>query len=284
MELYDLEQGLKSVASGGHVLNCQELTGIQAGLTMLKSQEKYPNIFFWGKVFGLNADYYVAYGLKAPEFEFPPKTFYYAGEDFEFKPLPKISAEAAEKLLALGSDKPFVGQADKVIEPVAEGEEEPPAEEEGEGEGVAKPKKLTECDRLAKVVQEIDFDTAVVPKGAHAVNENHVVVPRGDFKGLGATEATSLSKYVHYRPPSSIAALRALARTDAEFYANFLDPVESDLPKGCWAVRQDPSATLVTLRSLAWPGYVAYHIPGTTKFGGLYFGYAQKSRDLPFML
>jgi len=134
------------------------------------------------------------------------------------------------------------------------------------------------------MVQEIDFDTAVVPKGAHALNEAHVVVPSGDFKGLGLSEAMSLSKYVHFRSPSSIAALRALARTDAQFYANFLDPLEGDLPKGCWAVRQDPSATLVTLRSLTWPGYIAYHVPGTTKFGGIYFGYAQKSRDLAFLL
>jgi len=282
MELYDLEQGLKAVASGGHVLNCQELTGVQSGLTMLKSKEKFPNIFFWGKIFGLNADYYIAYGMKDPDFEFPPKTFFFAGEDFEFRPLPKLTNEVAEKILALGLEKPFTGTADKSIEPVAEGD--PPPEEEADGEQADKPAKLTEADRLAQVVTEIDFDTAVVPKGSYALNETHVVVPSTDFKGLGATEASSLAKYVHFRPPASIAALRALARTDAEFYANFLDPLETDLPKGCWAVRQDPSATLVTLRSLSWPGYVAFHVPGTTKYGGTYFGYAQKSRDLPFML
>lgn len=279
MELYELEQGLKSVASGGHVLNCQELTGIQAGLTMLKSTEKYQNIFFWGKIFGVSADYYVAYGMKDPEFEFPAKSFYYAGEDFLFRQLPKITNDIADRILALGIDKPFVGSADKSIEQVGEGEE-PPADEEPSG----KPAKLTEVERLAQVVQEIDFDTAVVPKSAHALNEAHVVVQSSDFKGLGTTEASSLSKYVHLRPPASTAALRALARTDAEFYANFLDPLEGDLPKGCWAVRQDLSANLVTLRSLAWPGYLAYHIPGTTKYGSMYFGYAQKSRDLAFLL
>lgn len=286
MELFDLEQGLKSVASGGHVLNCQELTGVQAGLTMLKSKEKYSSIYFWGKIFGLNADYYISYGIKAPEFEFPAKAFYFAGEDFEFRPLPKITSEVAEKILALGLDKPFSGSADKSIEPASADGEEPPADDGGDGDGqaAAKSAKLTEADRLAQVIQEIDFDTAVVPKGSYSLNEAHVVVPSTDFKGLGVTEATSLSKYVHYRPPSSIAALRALARTDAEFYANFLDALETDLPKGCWAVRQNPSATLVSLRSLSWPGYVAYHMPSTTKFGGTYFGYAQKSRDLPFML
>lgn len=286
MELFDLEQGAKSVACGGNVLNCQELTGLQVGLTMLKTKEKFPGIYFWGKIFGTSADYYVAYGLKNPEFEFPLKVFFFAGEDFDFKPLPYPSQDKVDQLQELALEKPFTGKADTPVGKPSGGEAEA-ADEGGEGEAQesgAGSSKATEKDRLGQVVVDIDFDTAVVPRGAHRLNEAHMVVPSGDFKGLGLTEATMLSKYVHFRPPASVAALRALARTDAEFYANFLDPLEGDLPQGCWAIRQDPSATLVTLRSLSWPGYVAYHAPDTTKFGGLYYGYAQKTRDLPFLL
>mmetsp|Transcript_5566 Transcript_5566/g.17121 ORF Transcript_5566/g.17121 Transcript_5566/m.17121 type:complete len:285 (+) Transcript_5566:92-946(+) len=284
MEFYDLEQGLKAVSSAGRVLNCQELTGLQAGLALLKSKEKYAQIYLWGKVFGEALDYYIAYGLRDSEFEFPSKEFYYSGEDFEFKALPRLTEEVAERVIEITSerDKPFTGKLEELLEPPAEGEE-PPAEEGGEEQG-EKPPKLTELDRLAQAVQEIDFDTAVVPKGAHSLNEAHVVVPASDFKGLGFTEAAAINKYVHFRPPTSVAALRSLARSDIQFYAEFLDGLEGDLPKGCWAVRQDPSAALVTLRSLSWPGYVAYHVPGTNKFGGIYFGYGQKCKDLPFLL
>jgi len=284
MELFDLEQGLKSIASAGSVLNCQELTGLQAGLSLLRSKEKYPQIYLWGKILGQSADYYIAYGLRDSDFEFPSKDFFFATESFEFVALPRLTEEVADRIIEVLSEKerPFTGKPDELLEPPADGED-PPADEGGE-EGAEKPAKLTEVDRLAQVVQEIDFDTAVVPKGAHSLNEAHVVVPSSDFKGLGLTEATAISKYVHFRPPTSVACLRALARADVQFYANFLDPLESDLPKGCWAVRQDFSATLVTLRSLSWPGYVAYHVPGTTKYGGLYYGYAQRSRDLPFIL
>lgn len=283
MDLFDLEQGMKAVACGGNLLNCQEITGLQAGLTMLRCKEKFTGIYLWGKILGLKADYYVAYGMKDPDFEFPQKVFFFAGEDFEFKALPLLTEEVAEQILALDLEKPFTGQPDFVIEPPVEGEDAP---DEGDGDEAAEGKlnKLTEKSRLMQLVQEIDFDTAVVPRGAHRLNEAHVVVPSADFRGLGLTEATSLSKYVHFRPPASIAALRALARTDAEFYASFLDPLDGDLPRGCWAVRQDQSASLVTLRSLSWPGYVAFHVPQTSKYGGLYFGYGQKSRDLPFML
>lgn len=289
MDLFNLEAGLKSVSSAGNVMNCQELMSIQAGLTQLKSTEKYSDIYLWGKIYGHNidptksADYYIAYGLRDSEFEFPFKDFYYAGADFDFKALPRLSEESADKIIELALEKPFTGTPAEPLEPPKEGDE-PPADDAEAAPDTSKPVPLTEVDRLAQVVQEIDFDTAAVPKGAHAINEAHVVVPSSDFKGLGVTEATSVTKYVHFRPPTSVACLRALARTDIQFHSEFLDSLESDLPKGCWSVRQDPSATIVTLRSLAWPGYTAYHVPGTTKYGGLYFGYGQKNKDLPFIL
>jgi len=292
MELFDLEYGLKSVASAGYMLNCQETTALQAGLTILRSQQKYDKVFLWGKIFGQKADYYIAYGLRDSEFEFPSKEFYVAMEgkgvegsdpaiaEFEFQALNRLSEEAADRIIALGADKIFTGVPTTLLEPPVDPDgAEPPAED-----APPAPPSLTEADRLSQVVQEIDFDTAAVPKGSYALNEAHQVVPSSDFKGLGLTEAKALASYVHFRPPTSVACLRALARTDIQFYTNFLDPLKEDLPKGCWAVRQDPSVSLVTLRSLMWPGYCSYHIPGSSKFGGLYFGYGQKNRDLPFIL
>jgi len=284
MELADLEQGVKLCASGGAVLNCQELTGLQSGLNVLQQQEKFSKVYFWGKVFGLSGDYYVACGLLEPEFEFPEKVFHYASEDLTFQPLPKLTAEEVDKLLALRLEKPFSGKPDVVIEPSAEGEE-PPAEDDGGNEGDAsKPKKLTEAHWLAHAVSQIDFDTALVPKGAYMMNDNHVIVPARDFKGLSLTEAMCLSNYVHFRPPTSIAGQRALARKDAAFVTNVMDPCEKDLPKGCWSVRQDPSVTVVTLRSLIWQGYTAYSLLGCPKFGGVYFGYGQRCKELPFLV
>lgn len=290
MELCDIEYGIKSVASAGFVLNCQEITALTAGLTILKSQEKYDSIYFWGKIFGQQADYYIAYGLRESEFEFPSKNFYVAmegkgaegaGAEFEFQPLNRLTEDMADRILALGVSKIFTGVPSTLLEaPVDPDAAADPDAPEG-GEPTI---PLTEADRLSQMVQEVDFDTAVVPKGAYALNENHLVVPSSAFKGLGLTESKSVDNYVHFRPPTSVACLKALAKTDVQFFFNFLDPLKDDLPKGCWAARQDPSVALVTLRSLAWPGYVSYHVPGSTKFGGLYFGYGQKNRDLPFIL
>jgi radial spoke head protein 9 len=263
MELFDLEASVKLVASAGNTLNVHEILCIQAGLTKLKTNEKYDKIYFWGKIFGQNSDYYIAYGLKDSDFEFPHKKFYFATESFVFAELPLITEEVADKIIEEFQETLFTGLPDTPLSTEAE---------------------VTELDHLAQVVAEIDFDSSVVPKGAYALNEVHSVVPNMDFNGLSSDPSTKLENYLHFRPPTSVAKLRALARDDVQFYSNFLDSLEEDLPNGCWAIRKDPSTSVVTLRSLSWPGYIAFHTQGTKKFGGLYFGYAQKNRDLPFLL
>ncbi|CAJ1385911.1 unnamed protein product [Effrenium voratum] len=260
MELEDL----RYVASGGHVLSCEEFTCLQAGLSLLKASECQAQ--FWGKILGKESDYYVACAVKGCKSVYPAKCFYYAGEDFHFKAVPELTEEVGEAITMLQLTSPLTGKPTALLESV-EGSE---------------PKALTELSRLALLIQEIDFDTSVVPKGAHALNESQVVVPNSSFQGLEAAKATSLVNYVHFRTPASVVSLKAQG-SDLEFQSNFLDSLE-DLPKGCWAVRQDAATALVTLRSLLWPGYSAFHVPGTGKFGGVYFGYASKNNDLAFLI
>jgi len=277
MDLEDLEQGLRSVSSSGNVLSCEQLTSIQAGLTLLKGKEKLKAVYLWGKFLGKEADYWVAYGLTESKLEYPTKMFYYAGEDYDFKALPMITEEVGEAITMLNLTGPLTGLPSTILEMfVEEGmENEAP---------MAPAMKVTELERLSLLVQEIDFDTAVVPKGAHSLSEAQIVVTSNQFQGLDVSKASSLENYVHFRPPASVASLKAHAQSDLQFYSNFLDPLSSDLPKGCWVVRQDPTGALVTLRSLTWPGYQAFHVPGTTKFGGVYFGDATKNTDLAFLL
>lgn len=287
MELLNLESGLKRVASGGFVLSTQETSGLEAGLSLLKAKEQFQRLCFWGKIFGQTADYYIAFGTRGGDFEFPTKHFYFATKDFQFNALKPPSSQEADRIVDLCGDKPLVGVPGTGLEPPKEGDEEPPPAEEAE-EGAPQqdgPKKLTEMDRLAMLVQDIDFDTSAVPRGAFTIDENHTVVPSRDFKGLSASDALALTSYVHFRAPVSISSLRTLARKDSQDYSgHILDGLDCDAPKGCWAVRKDPVADLVTLRSLTWPGYIAYHAPETMSFGGVYFGYAQKEINLPFLI
>jgi len=274
MDIQDLEQGLRNVSSGGHVLSCEQLTAVQAGLTLLKAREKHQEMCFWGKILGKEADYYIAFGVGVSNLEYPSKCFYYAGEDFEFKPLPGLTEEVGEAITALQLTTAFTGVPSTPLEL--------PAEEGFETE--APTVVATELERLSLMVQEIDFDTSVVPKGAHCLNEAQNVVPNTQFMGLDTAKASSLTNYVHFRAPASVQSLKACARNDLEFYSNFMDSLSDDLPLGCWATRKDATCSLVTLRSLTWPGYMAFHVPGTSKYGGVYFGSAAKNIDLAFLL
>jgi len=56
------------------------------------------------------------------------------------------------------------------------------------------------------------------------------------------------------------------------------------LVTGSWGLQFERGSGLVTLRSLLWPGYAFYHVPGSRKFGGVYAGTGEKNLDLPFML
>merc|ERR1711871_1011694 len=179
-------------------MGVHEITGIQSGLMKLKCDMKFDSIYFWGKIFAEKGDYYIAYGLADSGFEFPRKTFYYAldvdtaeeRKAYQFVEMPEMTEKMAYDVIDLCTARRFVGDPGAKLKP----------EEAAAGEGQVQEGNveapLTEEHQLAQVVQEIDFDTAVVPTGAYAVSEKHQVVKAIDFKGLGFTEAASLDNYL----------------------------------------------------------------------------------------
>jgi len=65
---------------------------------------------------------------------------------------------------------------------------------------------------------------------------------------------------------------------------DFLDVIESDIPKGSWSLQFERGNALVIIQSLNWLGMTFYHVPETNKFGSLYVGIGEKNFDIPFML
>jgi hypothetical protein len=53
---------------------------------------------------------------------------------------------------------------------------------------------------------------------------------------------------------------------------------------GSWSLQLENANQFAVLRSLAWPGYVAYHVPNSSQFGSFYLGTGQKNHDLGYML
>jgi radial spoke head protein 9 len=172
-------------------------------------------------------------------------------------------------------------------------ENQPPAEEEeaNEKDSVASMEEekvparaFTELDKLAVVVRAIEQDCQLVPQISFRITPAHELSKNRAFAGLSRTDVKSLHYYLHFRNVQSKEKRLQLDRDDAIFTYDFLDPAEDDLPKPCWSVQIDNAKALVNVRSLLWPGYVAYHRACTARYGGIYIGNGIESVDLAFLL
>lgn len=65
---------------------------------------------------------------------------------------------------------------------------------------------------------------------------------------------------------------------------DFLESCGDYSPKGALCCNFDEATSIVTVRNLVWPGFLAYTMPGMTYWGYCYFGTGQKNLDIAFML
>ena len=114
---------------------------------------------------------------------------------------------------------------------------------------VLPPKHLTELDRLAVTVTEIDRSCFSVPRGAFKYNPLHVVSCNEAFKGLNPEESASLSNWHHFRQVEHEAKKELIARNEAIYSDDFLDAISEDKPNGCWSVMKDTTGSVAVLRS-----------------------------------
>ena len=162
--------------------------------------------------------------------------------------------------------------------------QDPPAEVEETAPSPPRPVRVTELQRLAYTVRQIDNEVSIVPVGAYLVTDSKAVIQDSSFRGLPYPAALSLGSWRHFRPPTDPERLLILAGGAAAHQSEFLDKLDFDSPSGSWVIREDLSAQAVIIRSLLWQGYSAYHIPGTNYFGGAYFGNGSRTDDLAFLL
>ena len=145
-------------------------------------------------------------------------------------------------------------------------------------------KKFTELDRLAYVIRAIEIECAVVPVGGLRLNPRHHMEYNHMFTGLDLGQALSINNWMHFRQLLDKNKKQKMERAEAIFDKDLLEGINDDLPKNCWTIQPDLSMQMVTVRSLKWHGFIAFHRVKTTEFGYGYFGDGVKNVELSLLI
>lgn len=230
-------------------------------------------------------DYFVALGLGFNgELGFCSKTFYWcSSSNYNFASMPTVSPKLAKTLATFNGL--FTGEHDKILKEADGSDGQEAYVFENDTLVVTnKGKNITELDRLAHVVNEIEGQCHLVPEGAVKLTPLHEIRRNEAFTGLNKEDAQDLSKYAHFRKVEFKDKVDQMARDDSVFRHDFLDPIDQDAIKGSWTLHLDTTQSVANIRNLLWPGYYAYHKIGTTQHGSFYCGDGRQNNDLPFML
>lgn len=260
----------------GQGLTVEESAALQVGMQRRKAEEGLMHVLYWGKVTGTDNDYLVVVGY-LPGKGAPRKKFFFATtNNLVLQAFPDLTEEFAGKAGALNGR--FKGDPSLLLD--GDEEDEDKGDEDDE-EGVVRPPKFSEMHRLAYVVNQIDNDCSVVPRGSCLIDASLFVRPNKAFSGLSYADAGSLDNYQHLVPSKKADLDSASTGINA---TDFLDRLSDDEPKGVWALRVNPASGAATIRSLKWLGYFFLHQSGTPLFTATYNGDGRANADLGFML
>ena len=90
--------------------------------------------------------------------------------------------------------------------------------------------RISEELRLAAVVDAIDADASIVPRGAYVADPSGAVSVNPSFEGLDAARAGQLSSYCHFREAVVLPKKPVLERMKLNKAIDFLDSIADDVP------------------------------------------------------
>ncbi|KAF5302391.1 hypothetical protein FQA39_LY10430 [Lamprigera yunnana] len=259
MNLDSILNCLETLGHFGTVISTEEGIILTNSLLLLKNENHFRNIFFWGRIFGCDKDYYIAFGYVKDALE--GRIYYYSTNCMDWGLLPQPTENA--KLITPLCSTTFQGDPALVIDVLID------KDEITLGKVLCAPliRKIKEEDRLSATIYFINEDAAAVPRGGLFKRHDCLVVENVNFEGLSHLDAQEIKCYLHYRVPRLKWNTNLLTRVDYNYALDFLDTLDMDIPEGCWSLQQCVGDSLVILKSLYWPGFVFYHYVETTQYG-----------------
>ncbi|XP_055386236.1 radial spoke head protein 9 homolog [Condylostylus longicornis] len=281
MNINYLKEGMeKSAISCGIRLSPEEELIVKNSLILLQNDNKFHNIFFWGRINAIENDYYIAYGYTKDCLA--ERKFFYSVNGFRWIMLPSPVKENISASI-LCPDM-FIGDPTAMANVVMD----PEFTIDDNQVILATPPqtiRLKEEDRLSSIVHIITEESALIPRGALYKLTDMNVIYNPEFRGLNELDSTELINYQLYRNPHNEYNYNLLKRSDYNLTTDFLDTIDDIVPENnAFAVNLSHDETFVSIKSLVWPGMFFFHKLHSKKHGFVYFGNGKKNFDLLFML
>ncbi len=248
---------------------------LEIALNELHNKVKTEELWFWGKIFGNESDYFLALGINfTGHYEFPEKIFYFCtSTNYNFMPLPLTFDYHDKDFIDKYVSMPIQGNPALVLKRYVVEEENaeggnpnpdggnPNPDENVDGtrlnpldpdesvdmqpKAEVKKENFTELLKISYIVRNIDFDTNLIPQGAFKLLTVHELGRNESFKGLKSEELKDTSKFHHFRPITLLKNKEIVESDEAIFRHDFLDSINDDPVKGCWSLQLDSTKTIV---------------------------------------
>lgn len=109
---------------------------------------------------------------------------------------------------------------------------------------------MEERHQIVELVEIIDHDTQIIPKGSFIMSEPFKIVPDSSFCGLNDIESSNLNNYYHFHASKHQLRSNLLGQEGVTDVCKFLDPILEDDPKGLWCTTFNQSISTTYIRNL----------------------------------
>lgn len=147
--------------------------------------------------------------------------------DYVLRAMPHLKEEYIEQAKTI--ETPFLGDPSFFAYNGEEEDEEPVDEED---ENAPPRERFCEMHRLAYVVQKIDHDCAIVPRGSMCIDASKRVIENINFQGISYESSKFPRTYLHMRIPENLRGLALLKKPGIARNDDFLDCIDKDTPSG----------------------------------------------------
>jgi len=274
-------------------LNVSEQAAVKASLTEIKLNENFKSTRFWGKIFGVECDYLVIEATSITH-QINHKYFFSMDGGLRFAQLPIVEPWMEAKCMKIASS--FTGspsfiykeQKQQSANDNEEEEQDEDAEDQKDDNAGDEPPKpefiLTELDRLAWTIGKVNDECYIVPQNSMILTSSKIIQKNNNFETLSRSDANKLSSYLHFRTPRDPFAVSKYRKAAAMNDTEFLDPITTDLPRGCWRLQSKKAGLEVSIKNLLWHGFEFKYNVGEPQCAQAYFGQGIRQNDLIFMI